>query len=232
MAVEADAVFDQAFARSLWRLRADDQREHYGTPFEIEMEGSILRATFFSPAGLIDINHAPPQILVPALAKAGAHDPGSLAAAIMDWRDADDLVSVRGAERPQYEAVGQSGPANQAFAAPGELENVLGMTPVVLGCLIEHVTVSSLTRAPDLAVAPQWVRQALIGDDVAPLVSSVPVSIGSGDLIGLTLEMLSGPQEGQRARILIRLTGIRDDPYWIQAWDQATTPDNGCEATT
>ena len=228
VAIEADAAFDQAFARVLWRLRAGGTATYYADPFEIEVEGARLRATVFSPAGLIDLNHAPPQVLGPVLAKAGASDAASLAAAIMDWRDGDGLVSLRGAERPQYEALGEVGPANQAFARTDEVEHVLGMTPEVLDCLTEYGTVSSLASAPDLAVAPDWVRQALLGDEVMASSASVPVSLGSGDLIGLTLEILVGPQEGQRARILVRLTGMRDEPYWIQAWDQSALSAHRC----
>lgn len=232
VAIEADAAFDQAFAHTLWRLRADGPPSNFGAPFEVEVNGASLRATIFSPGGLIDINHASLQVLGPSLAKAGASDPASLAAAIMDWRDSDDLVNLRGAERPQYEALGRPGPANRAFEATVELENVLGMTPDVFDCLIEHVTVSSLASAPDLALSSDWVRQALLGEGVTASSLSVPVNPGSGDLIGVTLEMLDGPQAGQRARILVRLTGIREEPYWIQAWDQSASPARGCEANS
>lgn len=52
--------------------------------------------------------------------------------AMADWIDEDDLVSLNGAERGQYEARGRSGlPANEPFVSVAELEAVIGLQDVL-----------------------------------------------------------------------------------------------------
>src|SRR3546814_5898664 len=53
-----------------------------------------------------------------------------VAAAITDWRDADDLRRPQGAEWQDYAAAGSRyRPRNGPFVALGELRAVAGMTP-------------------------------------------------------------------------------------------------------
>lgn len=229
VAIEHETLVDRAFARALWRLQEDGVTVRYGEAFRLEIDGEQVVAEFFSPAGLIDINYAPPQVLGPVLLAAGAADPAALTGAILDWRDEDDLESLNGAERNAYSVLGVEGPANHPFTDPAELQHVLGMTPSVLGCLIENITVSSLSAAPDLAVAPDWVRRAMLPGRAPADRTSVPVAVGAGDLVGLKLTILDGPQDGLRTRVLVRFTGIRSDPYWIQAWDQYAPAARTCE---
>jgi general secretion pathway protein K len=54
----------------------------------------------------------------------------SLADAIADFRDADNLKHLRGAEEPEYRAAGLAwGPKNAPFQTVEELQQVLGAQP-------------------------------------------------------------------------------------------------------
>jgi general secretion pathway protein K len=71
-------------------------------------------------------------------------DPGkaqSLAAAIADFRDADNLVRPRGAEESEYRSAGLAwGPKNAPFQAVEELQQVLGMTDEIYGRVAADLT--------------------------------------------------------------------------------------------
>ena len=51
-----------------------------------------MRIATSDEAGKIDLNHAPPELLVTALVYAGVDEPAvlPLVDAILDWRDGDD----------------------------------------------------------------------------------------------------------------------------------------------
>src|SRR5262249_56000862 len=68
----------------------------------------------------------------------------ALAAAIVDFRDADDVPSVNGAESAAYRTAGLGhGPKNAPFETVTELDQVLGMDPVLLDHLRAVATVHS-----------------------------------------------------------------------------------------
>ncbi len=64
-----------------------------------------------------------------------------LAQRILDWRDADDVRRVNGAERDDYLMAGARVlPSNADFRDPAELRNVEGMTPELLARISPLVT--------------------------------------------------------------------------------------------
>ncbi len=117
--------------------------------------------------GKLDLNAAPIELL-DALTNAavpGAPDRAAeLAGAIIDWRDANDLVQLQGAEAPDYRAErAPYGPANGPFHHTGELRAVLGVDPALWARLKSAVTVATGREDVDSAAAGPLVERALGG---------------------------------------------------------------------
>lgn len=112
------------------------------------------------PAGAtLDVNAAGEVELTRFFAQShGPADAHALAAAVLDWRDADDSVSADGAERDAYRSARRLPPDNRPFASPRELADVRGMRGPEdwAGLGVDGVAV-------DLHHAPALVLQALPG---------------------------------------------------------------------
>src|SRR3546814_16801372 len=90
-----------------------------------------------------------------------------VAAAITDWRDADDLRRPQGAEWQDHAAAGSRyRPRNGPFVALGELRAVAGMTPGLHAAVAPLMTLHSGSGGVDPTVAPQRVLLALTDADI------------------------------------------------------------------
>ena len=82
--------------------------------------------------------------------------------AILDWRDADKLKRVNGAEEGDYTAAGLGyKPANAPFQAIEELQLVLGMRPDLYRRIAPSITVFSRLPGINPAIASREVLLAL-----------------------------------------------------------------------
>lgn len=91
---------------------------HDGTPCDIRLEAAGTR---------IDVNVATSEVLVRLFRSLGRADRAdSLADALIDWRDTDDVAQPFGAERDWYFAASRRLPRNGPIAALGELARVRG----------------------------------------------------------------------------------------------------------
>lgn len=138
-----------------------DGRE-YGFPFD----DAELQIKITDESGLIDLNAADMAMLTELFAGIGVEpdQAAALAAAIQDWRDADDLVSPNGAEENEYAAEGYAwGPKNAPFEMVSELMQVLGVTPDIYRQVERAVTVYSGQSRPNLAFAPYEIILAIPG---------------------------------------------------------------------
>src|SRR5690606_35531867 len=126
-------------------------------------------------SGKFDLNAADPASLS-ALMRVLGTDPAqadAVAAAIVDWRDGDDLTQPQGgADDPQYAAAGLPWGAKDApFETAAEVEQVLGMSPALYGALAPHLTIHSGLPMPDARFAAAPVLEAL-GVDPAPVLAN------------------------------------------------------------
>jgi general secretion pathway protein K len=128
-----------------------------GRPYEQVLDGVLLEISIVDERGKIDINVADEQTLSTLFANNGL-EPGAaelLAAAVLDWRDTDEIERVNGAELDAYLAAGlEVGPANRAFMMVDELLQVLGMPYPVYRQIQPGITVYSRSGIPALAYAP------------------------------------------------------------------------------
>ncbi len=129
-------------------------------------QGAELRVTILDESAKIDLNAAPAVLLKGLFSALGVAEPdaGALADAVLDWRDADDLRSLHGAEKADYATAGRDyGPANAPFETIEELRQVLGMSDELFRKLEPLVTVHSRQPGINAAVAPREALLALPG---------------------------------------------------------------------
>ena len=118
----------------------------------------------------------------------------ALVDSVQDWRDADKLRRLHGAEEAEYMAAGKSyAPSNAPFETVDELQRVLGMTPELFRLVEPALTVYSKQPGINTAVAqrpallaipgvnPEMVDQFLaLRQSMAATQQPAPVFVGAG----------------------------------------------------
>ncbi len=157
-----------------------------GRPHQWQYAGAQIEIRIVDENGKVDLNRADMTLLTELLLALGS-EPGEatrLAAAIVDWRDTDQLTQAAGgAEDADYAAAGRAYGAKDAdFEGIAELQQVLGFTPDLYARVEPHVTVHSGLPRPDPQFASAPVLDA-IGLDGAEVVArrgqADPVTGGS-----------------------------------------------------
>jgi general secretion pathway protein K len=185
---EAEALADGLTRLVALRLGDRDRRPPAeagiatdGTPLRCSHEQNLVEIAVNDVGGLVDINGASHSLIGWLLLRVGVAPDraGALAAAIVDFRDADDVPSVpHGAESAAYQAAGLGhGPKNAPFETIMELDQVLGMTATLLDRLRPLVTVYARQAGIDPWRAP---RELLIAaSDVNGTGKAAPANVPS-----------------------------------------------------
>lgn len=145
------------------RWRAD------GSLYQVDFGDTKIRLRLLSESGKIDINKAGIPLLQALFAATEADEKqqGKLVGAILDWRDADDLLNLNGAEKKEYKDAGlKYGPRNKAFQTLEELQMVLGMDETIYNKIEPLVTVYSGKPQVNIKLASPKVLNILPGLDV------------------------------------------------------------------
>jgi len=140
------------------RMRAD------GRVYQQVLDGVLVEVSAIDERGKLDINATDELTLVNLFSGHGMElgEAEFLAAAVMDWRDEDELERVNGAEEDAYFAAGLAiGPANRPFMMAEELLQVIGMPYELFRKLEPGITVFSRAGEPDPAFAPVEALMAL-----------------------------------------------------------------------
>lgn len=123
-----------------------------GVPRTWSFDGSDLTIAVFNESSRIGLNSVQPDLMRKLLIVLGVstEDAGPLAAAIVDWRDADDLALLNGAEDDDYEQAGYAlGAKDAPYETEEELRQVLGMTDDIYRRIAPEVT-----AAPEVSGTP------------------------------------------------------------------------------
>jgi general secretion pathway protein K len=142
----------------LTRMRAD------GRVYQQELDGVLVEVSAIDERGKLDINATEELTLATLFTGHGMEleDAEMLAAAVLDWRDEDELERVNGAELDAYIAAGlEVGPANRPFMMTEELLQVIGMPFELYRKLEPGITVFSRVGEPNPAFAPVEALMAL-----------------------------------------------------------------------
>lgn len=168
----AEALADAGVHRAIYALlkpSADPARwQGDGRTHPWEYEGETIHITIRSESAKIDINTAHPDLIKGLLRNAGIDGQAleALLDAMQDWRDADDLRRVNGAEKEDYIAAGKTQyPSNSNFQTIEELRQVLGMTEAVYRRIAGQITVYSGQSGINSAIASRDVLLAIPGVD-------------------------------------------------------------------
>lgn len=128
-------------------------------------DGIVVTVAVTDESGKVDLNVADAALLQRLFLEAGLSQPEAqrLAGAILDWRDADALVSAGGgAEGRDYRAAGRPyGPANRPFTQVSEVQRVLGMRHALYRQLRPQLTVHTGLPQPNVAFAARPVLRAM-----------------------------------------------------------------------
>jgi general secretion pathway protein K len=142
------------------KFRAD------GTVYTWQFAHSTVHISVRDEGSKIDLNQAPDALLAALFASVGV-DPGkaqSLADAIADFRDDDNLPRPRGAEEAEYRDAGLAwGPKNAPFQTVEELQQVLGVTPEIYARVAPDLTVYSSGTAVNQTLASTRLTEVLPG---------------------------------------------------------------------
>jgi general secretion pathway protein K len=164
---EAMAVAASGISMAEMMLLNPDQNKRWradGSIYQIDATNATVRVRLLSEAGKIDINKAGQILLQDLMAKAPVDEDQQIKIvnAILDWRDADDLVRINGAEKKEYLDAGLSyQPRNKPFQSIEELQLVLGMDTSVFKWIEGRVTIYSGQQQVDLANAAKEVLQVM-----------------------------------------------------------------------
>lgn len=161
--LSAEAVINMA----VLALRDPDEEARMladGRIYETEIDGVYVQVSAIDERGKLDIN-ATDELSLANLFVGHGMEPDEaelLAAAILDWRDGDDMERVNGAEEDAYFAAGLGiGPANRPFMMTEELLQVIGMSYEFFRRLEPGITVYSRAGQPNPAFAPVEALMAL-----------------------------------------------------------------------
>jgi general secretion pathway protein K len=174
---QAMAVAESGIAVAELMLLNPDPLQRWrtdGSVYQLDYTDDKVRIRLLAETGKIDINTADQVLLQGVLASSPLEEDmqAKLVDAILDWRDADDLVRLEGAEKDEYKKAGLSyKPRNKPFQSIEELQLVLGMNEEVFKGLENLITVNSGLAKVDLTQATEEVIQVLPGVD-ASLVKS------------------------------------------------------------
>lgn len=153
---------------ALTRVTTTDPRLQWkpdGRSYRWNYDGADVEVKLVDENGKLDLNQAEPQLLTALLQGAGAEptQAARLAAAIVDWRDPDQLTQpAGGGEDGDYASAGLPyGAKDMEFESVAELQQVLGMTPQLYARIEPYLTIYSGRTRPDPTFASAQVLDAM-----------------------------------------------------------------------
>jgi general secretion pathway protein K len=170
---QARYAAEAGISRATWELRNTDPLTMWvpdGRQYEFEFEGAKVQIEVQDESGKIDINASGLNTLTMMFKAAGVEqfEADKLAAAVVDWRDVDDLLTLNGAEDNDYESAGLPyGAADAPFTTIGELQQVLGMDYELYAKLQNEITIYGGLDRPNAAFASELGLQTIEGIDPA-----------------------------------------------------------------
>ena len=238
--VVAEAAARAGLEYAVSRVQSQDPDSAWvadGRPYRWTFGAAEVEIRVVDESARIDLNAADVPLLSALFQVVGAEPAhaDAVAAAIVDWRDADDLTQpMGGAESPQYAQAGLPyGARNAPFDTVAEVEQVLGMDRALFKASEAHLTVFTGLPTPDQRFASSEVLQALGLDpdlalqqrgDAGGLGESV-VGAGSGTYsIDSRARLADGRQSVLRAVVRAGGGGLPGSAYVPLQWVEGATP--------
>ena len=209
-----------------------------GRAYAWRFDGHDVQVRIIDETGKVDLNQADVPLLSRLMQVLGEPPDASdaLAAAIVDWRDADDLSQPGGgAEDGDYAAAGRPYGAKDApFETIAELEQVLGMTPDLYARLEPFLTLYSGRGQPDATYAQGPVLVAMGMDATAWLAQREAagaagalqlVGTGSGTYsIESRARLADGRETSLRTVVRAGASPVPGSAYTLLRWEEGASP--------
>jgi general secretion pathway protein K len=236
------------------RWLADGSIYQIDTPGAFTAAGDIgghIRIQLFAETGKIDMNKAEQKLLESLFQQSPLADDekaqARLVAAILDWRDADDVVHLEGAEKQEYKDAGlRYQPANKPFQTLDELRLVLGMEEATFKWLQPLVTVYSgqpqvnaqLATPEVLAVLPDADagllqdylknrRDSILNDlpvPTAPVANAKSAPVGDNEVLTIVCEArMDDDASAVISAIVKKGDGQGSKPFQVLKWQIPVT---------
>lgn len=231
--LQASLIAEGAIHRAILSLidPSDPLRWHIdGTPQTLNVLGHDVMVGVESEAGKIDLNAAPPSVLVALFrfAQLSPADSETLADRVLAWRSPVPPGAVDSTTNIYRDAGRSYGPRHGPFRSVGEVRMVLGMTDAVQAAVASALTVFSGNATVDRGAAGDLVLQALAaaGDGLAAAqlsARSAGAAAGVDRLpaVGEALTIVATVQlRGSRTEhsTVIRLVNATDGFYRVLEW--------------
>ena len=251
---QARALAEAGVYRGILELYNPDRLRRWrgdGSPHRVRLAGVPITVSLQDEGGKIDLNSAQRGLLDALLRASGIEDErrDALLDAIEDWRDADTLRRLNGAEDQEYEAAGRTyGAKDATFNTVEELQQVLGVTPRLFKRLRPALTVHSHSAGIDDRVAPPAVLRALLlsGEDaeldleevlarrpddaaepgkhsrdaLTPVIDARFVVRSNGVIYTVWAEARLPPQTRASVAATIKLAQRSGKPYTVLTWQE------------
>lgn len=169
---KARALAEAGIHRAIFNLLLQNSENEWpvnGALQRLEFDDHAVGVAVRDATGLVDLNAADPGLLGALLATTGEDtlQQEKLVDAILDWRDADNLTHLHGAEDDDYRAAGLAWTARDAaFSSIDELRYIIGMTAERFVAIAPYLTVYSRRPGLNLEYASPFLIRALTGQTV------------------------------------------------------------------
>lgn len=239
-AVVAEAAARAGLEYALVRVQAQEPDFAWladGRRYDWSFGAATVEVRIADESGRLDLNAADPALLSSLFRVLGAEggQADAVAAAIVDWRDSDDLVQpMGGAEARQYALAGLPyGPKNAPFETVAEVAQVLGMDRRLSAAAVPHLTAFTGLPQPEPRFASDAVLEAMGLDPalVHEQREQAPESLqglsgaGSGTYsIDSRARLADGRQSVLRAVVRAGGSGLPGSAYVPLVWEEGATP--------
>jgi len=181
---------------------------------------SVRRAS-----GLVDLNSAD-QTLLESLFAAGGASPQlapALAARVLDWRDADSLKHLDGAEDADYRIAGLAWTARDGrFTSVEELRYVLGMPPEVYGAVSPYLTVHSNAGGVDPNLAPEFLLNIFAdrasGERGSRNAETSRAALGGDGIFQINVAVPGADEVFVSSQTIVRVARSAESQFTILSW--------------
>ena len=234
---------------AITRVGATDPRQRWlvdGRAYRWRFGTAQDEIRIVDEAGKVDLNAADANLLSGLFRALGQERAAAdqLAAAIIDWRDADSLTQpAGGAEDADYASAQLPyGAKDETFEGVAELQQVLGMTPALYTQVAPYLTVYSGRVQPDPSFAAAPVLTAL-GMDAAQIMAlrqrydprsgqPSPLLPGGQPLVAdssgtYSIESRARLADGRRSvlRVVVRVggNGVPGSAYTPLRWEEGAS---------
>lgn len=205
-----------------------------GTPYRVQTDNGSFLVSITDESGKVDINKAPEVILRGLFKGLGIEEKNAdiIVDSILDWKDADDLHRLHGAENDYYMSLPNPYKAkNAGFDTLEELIMVRGITPEILygdggkRGVIDLLTLHSKTGKINLNTAPREVLLAIPGM-TSETADAIILERESGVISGYASPYVSSSEAGVFTIDALGYKGTEETGYGIRATVNIDVPNN------